>query len=350
MRVLVAVTRFPWPNTKGDQQRAWSWVTELAKQHDVTVLSSAAPGEPRWSAELESHARVVTVPSGVFRRMLAAARCLAGGRPAQVGWMMPGPAWSMVRRLSETHDVLLAMTVRSLRGRPASPCVVDHVDALSLNMARRAAGPEPWTVRTAARVESRLLRRWEQRVAGWAAGQIVTAAEDAEHLPAAPRVEVIPVSLDVDVFVEPPGHRRDIDVVLSGNMRYPPNRAAALRLANEIVPRIREARPVRAVIVGRAASTLGVKGVEIASDVESVAAYLRRARIAVAPLEGGTGTPFKVLEAAAAGAALVTVPWAAERFGIAAETATTSDEFAQRALELLGDEPRRRALAASAEA
>jgi glycosyltransferase involved in cell wall biosynthesis len=103
------------------------------------------------------------------------------------------------------------------------------------------------------------------------------------------------------------------------------------------------------VIVGRAASTLGVKGVEIASDVDSVAAYLRRARIAVAPLEGGTGTPFKVLEAAAAGAALVTVPWAAERFGIAAETATTSDEFAQRALELLGDEPRRRALAASAE-
>jgi glycosyltransferase involved in cell wall biosynthesis len=348
VKILVAVTRFPWPNTKGDQMRAWAWVTELARRHEVTVVTAAAPADERWRTELERHARVVTIPTGPAGRLAAAAGCLVRGQPGQVGWMTPERAWRAVRAQSATHDVLLAMTVRSLRARPGIPCVVDHVDALSLNMRRRAGGPEHLVVRAAARFEAALLRRWERRVAAWATGQIVTSSEEAAYLPAPPTVEVIPISTDAEVFVEPPGHRRDIDVVLSGNMRYPPNRAAAVRMANDIVPKLQEVRPVRAVIVGRAASTLGVQGVEVHSDVDSVSSYLRRARVAVAPLEGGTGMPNKVLEAAAAGAALVTVPWAAERFGIAAATATTAEEFAHQIVELLDDEPRRRALVASA--
>ena len=172
----------------------------------------------------------------------------------------------------------------------------------------------------------------------------MTAQEDAAALDG--DVAVIPVGLDAEPFAEPPGHVRDIDVVLSGNMRYPPNRAAAALLAQEILPRLD--RPVRAVIVGRAADGLRLEGVEIASDVPSVHDYLRRSRVAVAPLEGGTGSPYKVLEAAAAGAALVTVPWAAERFGIAAEVAEDPEGYARAIAALLDDEDRRRDLVARA--
>jgi glycosyltransferase involved in cell wall biosynthesis len=198
----------------------------------------------------------------------------------------------------------------------------------------------------AARFEAARLARWERALSQSAAAQVVTSLQDARALQG--EVTVLPVGIDTEPFVEPDGHVRDIDVVLSGNMRYPPNRLAAQQLAGEILPRVRERRAVRAVIVGRAADTLGVEGVEIASDVASVDAYLRRSRVAALPLVDGTGTPYKALEAAAAGAALVTVPWVAEGFGIAAERAERPEQFAAAIVAVLDDEGRRRALVAAA--
>ena len=52
MKVLVLVTRFPHPGTKGDQSRAWSWIAQLARSHDVTVLTTGRPERPAWREEL----------------------------------------------------------------------------------------------------------------------------------------------------------------------------------------------------------------------------------------------------------------------------------------------------------
>jgi glycosyltransferase involved in cell wall biosynthesis len=349
VRILVLVTRFPHPGTKGDQSRAWSWINHLAARHDVTVVTSGVPESSDWREALAAVATVVEAPSGPAVRAGSALRASLAGQPLQVGWMMPVRAWRSARRLAETHDVALAMTARSVRGPLACPLVLDHVDALSLNMARRARGPEPLPIRAFAALEARLLRRHERRLARYAVAQIVTAREDAEALPGAGSVSVIPVGLDAGPFEEPPGHERDIDLVLSGNMRYPPNRVAASLLADEILPRLRAHRPVRAMVVGRAADTLRLPGVEIASDVPDVAGLLRRSRVAIAPLSGGTGSPYKVLEAAAAGAALVTVPWAAERFQIAAEVAEDPDGYARAVQRLLDDEPYRLGLVTRAQ-
>jgi glycosyltransferase involved in cell wall biosynthesis len=213
---------------------------------------------------------------------------------------------------------------------------VDHVDALSLNMQRRAHGPEAAQRRAAARAEAALLRRWEQQVAGWCAAQVVSAADDAASLPAQPPCHVIPVGWDGEHAPEDPGGR-DLDVVLSGNMRYPPNRDAAEWFAAEVLPAIRRLRPgTSALVVGRDAGSLRLSGVEIAGDVPDLLAYLRRAKVAIAPLRIGTGTPYKVLEAAVSGAAVVATPWAAEPFGLPA-AGSSVDELARRTVELLED-------------
>jgi glycosyltransferase involved in cell wall biosynthesis len=127
-------------------------------------------------------------------------------------------------------------------------------------------------------------------------------------------------------------------------MAYPPNRDAAHWLANDIAPLLRARRPeVRLCVIGRRASALGLgTGVEVISDVPDLGAYLRRARVALVPLRDGTGSPSKVIEAAASGAALVCTAWPAQRYGLPARTAETAAEFAQAALELLEDESARR--------
>jgi glycosyltransferase involved in cell wall biosynthesis len=133
-------------------------------------------------------------------------------------------------------------------------------------------------------------------------------------------------------------------------MRYPPNREAALIFAKEILPQVRARRPgTTAIVVGRSAAKLSLPSVDVASDVPEISPYLRNARVAVVPLfRGPAGSPYKVLEAVANGAALVTVAWAADCFGLPARTANTVEEFADEIVSLLENESLRRKLVAEA--
>src|SRR5438094_647246 len=87
------------------------------------------------------------------------------------------------------------------------------------------------------------------------------ARPHAAALPSAPPVHVLPQGWDGDPFDEPPGHVRDLDVVFTGNMSYPPNRDAAQWIAAEIAPKLRARRPdARLVVVGRNADRLRLDG------------------------------------------------------------------------------------------
>jgi len=289
------------------------------------------------------------VPAPQWRRGIAAAGALVRGLPGQAGWMFPGPAWQVAKELAASSDVALVVTLRSVRGRLPCPVVIDHVDSLALNMRRRSRGHEAAPIRLAAGLEAALLDRLARRATDWCAAQVVTTRADAESLPSPPRVEVIPVAFDGELFEEPAGHVRDIDVILTGNMRYPPNKAAATTLDRQIVPAIQSSvANVRAVVAGRGADSLRLANCEVRSDVPDLLAVLQRARILVAPLKGGTGSPYKLLEAAASGVAIVAPRWAAQAFDMPCATAEEPQEFASRALELLRDEGKRRALVARA--
>ena len=152
----------------------------------------------------------------------------------------------------------------------------------------------------------------------------------------------MPIAWVGEVFAEPELHRRDIDVIFTGNMDYPPNREAADWLQREILPRVRAARPgTTGWIVGRSATRVAGGDVEVASDVPDVLSFLRRARVAVAP-SFGAGSPLKTLEAAASGAAVVSTPWGLECYRLPGARATDTDGFVAGILALLSDEDARR--------
>ena len=348
MRILVLVTRYPQPHAKGDALRAFSWISDLALRHDLRVVTAAAP--PDGNDVLPEAVDVVSIPVGRLRRTCSALGGALRGAPLQVGWMMPGPTWKAALLAVQDADVVLAMTTRSLRGPVSCPLVIDHVDALSLNMSRRSHGDESPPVRAFARFEAWRFGAWERRCARWSSRAIATAEEDAAALPPHPRIEVIPVILD---HVDPAwalSQDRPIDLILSGNMRYPPNRRAALLLDREIAPMLRaRVEGIRVVVTGRAADTLRLTNVEIMSDVPDMLAVLRTAKVAIAPLELGTGSPIKVLEAAACGAAVVSSPWAAARFGLAARTASDAEGYCDAVYQLLSDHQQRAALVAESQ-
>lgn len=342
MKIMVATARFPEAHGKGDQSRLFSFVRHLSGRHVLRVITPSNPSGPTAATALDDLASVEVVKTSLGTRLLGATRCALGGKPLQVGWMMPDEAWRRVQMSTDWADVILVNTVRSIRSHAAVPIVVDHVDALSLNMRRRAEGDEHLPLRLAAFIESRSLTRWERQVAGWSSAQVVTAEEDSQRLYPIPPIHIIPVGWDGRPELSLAN--RDIDVVMTGNMGYPPNRDGARWFANEIVPLIRRRLPdLEPWVVGRGATSLRLSGVTVASDVAEISKYLRRAKVAVAPLRWGTGTPYKVVEAAANGAAVVATPWVAERFGLSIPKTATAPAIAAAVAEILtSDQLRKR--------
>jgi glycosyltransferase involved in cell wall biosynthesis len=106
-------------------------------------------------------------------------------------------------------------------------------------------------------------------------------------------------------------------------------------------------------IVGRGAppavEALGRRpGVRVTGWVDDLVSLLAEAEVAIAPLLSGGGTNLKVIEALAAGRAVVTTPFGAQGLDVTDRAqlfvADGAEEFAARVEELLGDEQLRRRL------
>src|SRR5215213_10317440 len=334
MKVLVVCPRMPAAGGKGDQLRGFQFARALASEHAVEVITTGAGMQvARAEEDIRGFAELHILPTSRRARALGAVGALASLQPAQVGWMMPWRAWRAVRRRAVEADVVLAVSVRSLRGSLPVPVILDHVDAFSLNMTRRATGPEPAPLRWAARIEAASLRRWERRLSRWVTAQLVTSPVDARHLPQRPDLHVLMNTVNLSTATGEPSNGRDIDVILTGNMAYPPNADAADWLSEAIAPALWQRRPNASIwVVGRDAGRLSLhERIHVRADVPDVMDYLRRAKVALAPLRIGTGTPNKVLEAIAAGTPVVATPAAVESFDFPSDAvaqATTAHEIA----------------------
>lgn len=196
-----------------------------------------------------------------------------------------------------------------------------------------AAAPGAFArLRTAARfrgvaaLEGRVCRGSQ---AVWACSPREAAALEADYRPTAP-VEVIPNAIDVSAYAErrarPDALSADaVNLLFVGSFGYEPNLQAARRLANDILPLVRERIPAaRAVIVGRDADrrltglASGAEGVTIVGEVDDVRPYFQHADVLVVPLETGGGTRLKILEALASGCPVVSTAKGAE--GLELET------------------------------
>jgi len=127
-------------------------------------------------------------------------------------------------------------------------------------------------------------------------------------------VEVLPNAVEIP---EPVAESPDPTMLFIGQMDYLPNAAAARFLLDEIWPLVRRRLPrARLMIAGPSTGTLengGVpEGVELLGVVEDLRDLYARTRVACAPIQAGSGTRIKILEAAAFGRAVVSTRMGAE--------------------------------------
>ena len=150
---------------------------------------------------------------------------------------------------------------------------------------------------------------------------------------------------------EPIERNEDNVIALSGNLEYEPNQAALRFFLRRIWPLILEKSPgVKFRILGKNPHAVrrltdSDARIELIGPMDDAIASLAKAKVAVVPLQSGSGTRFKILEAWAAATPVVSTTIGAEgleyREGEHLLIADKPPQFADRVSELL-DSPERR--------
>jgi glycosyltransferase involved in cell wall biosynthesis len=255
-----------------------------------------------------------------------------------------------------------ALELRQQRGDGGPAIVLDEFNAEWLLQQRAAATDRHtlrrWPVAVYSALQWRRLKRFERAVCLAADSVVAVSTADAAALSAldpslAPAV--IPNGVDVRRYapVDPdmPGLPR-FDLLFSGTMDYRPNVDAARWLVGTVWPRLRQQWPALSLgLVGQrptaAVHALGLQpGVAVTGAVPDDRPYLWGATTYVVPMRYGGGARLKLLNALAAGRAIVATTMGAE--GVAVQhgrdvlLADTPAQW-QRQLERVLGEPELRA-------
>jgi glycosyltransferase involved in cell wall biosynthesis len=348
-------------------------VAEVAQDHRVALLCLRARGEDPVDAILRERCDIVEEierpeAAGPWPRRMERAWSLLHGKPTWVAERTVGVFASRLRELARTWkpDIvqfeyhLMGQYLSALDGCPAARVLTEHEVGSSAirdlrwtyhGLARRLAYP----------FELIAWQRYEQDVVRRAQAVVAFTERDRQLLATlAPkaRIEIIPFGTRIpERPLDPYGC--DGRVVFTGSYIHPPNVDAATRLIERIFTRVRM-RHSEAVlhVVGDqpppALRALESDSVIVTGRVPDVTPYLDHAAVVALPLRLGGGMRVKLLEALAAGKAIVASPLAIAGLDVTRGehllVAETDDDFVEAVLALLEDSERRASLARRARA
>lgn len=336
LSILAVTSELPWPLNTGGHIRTFHLLRALAQRFRVRLVSATRSGEETSIESLSqlgiTVCSVKTGPRVAWQEGLRAAVAAARREPYV---LYRRHYWHAVRDELERQiaiepadvlyfDHLDSLVYAELRRRP--PTLIDLHNVYS-TLAQRVGteqriGLRRWYLRR----ESRLLAQMERRAAHFA-DQLFTVSDDErsyfEDL-GARAVKVVPNGVDCAAFQGLPTGRsiRPPLMLYLGNMSWGPNISAAVFLARELLPRLRDRFPeARLRIVGRSPTTeamtlANIPGVEVIGDVPDIKPHLAQAKVLAVPLDSGGGTRLKILEAFASGLPVVSTPIGCEGLGV----------------------------------
>ena len=375
MRLLLVVSRYPWPADRGDKVRTVQFLDFLAEEHEVTLLAPEAP--PGAPTPESLGFRLETYRVSPWSGLRGLGRSFRRNLPWQAGLFYQPHLGARLRSLAEQADLVLLQLVRlaaHLEDVGDRPVAVDLIDSLALNFHRRAE-LESLARKPFFRHEARRLSRCEAKLLARARRTWVVSHRDRQAMAAylsavdLERLEVLPLAFPL---AQPragmeaeapsprsPGQGRAPILALTGNLGYFPNVDGFCWWLEEVWPRLRARREELTVVLAgarparrlRQVAEAAGEGVELVDSPEDLKAVLRRATLAMAPMRCGSGQPLKILEAWECGVSVVASPWAAAGVAPGSEAAlrvaATPEEWVRAVEALLTNESLRSGLAAA---
>jgi sugar transferase (PEP-CTERM/EpsH1 system associated) len=351
LRILVLLSRFPYPLERGDKLRAFHQLRILSQQHEILLCALHEDQlDKAWLEKVRPFCtEMVTLPLGRLGQMTELVKSTLGNRPFQVSYFHSPSAKRLVEEkiAAWRPDLIYCQLLRTaayVDNVRNIPKVMDFQDAFAKGMERRLE-TDPWYLRPLVRSEMKRLQLFEREVFQQFDAATIISEQDREQLsfPERDKVTIVRNGVEMKRFT-PSGRDKTIDVLFAGNMGYPPNIEAGVFLAKEVMPLVRERIPNARLMLAGARPSFQVR--QLADDLTEVTGWVDdirdcydQAKVFAAPMLIGTGLQNKLLEAMAMRLPCVTTPLAnnalGARPGQEVLIASTSSEFAEWIVALL---------------
>jgi glycosyltransferase involved in cell wall biosynthesis len=381
MRILHLTGELPYlPGAGGGSTRQFHLLSGLAAQgHEVTVVAPVFDFQ-REQVDLPALYRGAGMRLRSLPRARSRERQLLDAlrrRPSLAGRVFVLPYYGLQAHMLWTF--MAPAVHEELEARPPDVVTVEHDinAAWEADLPSRSRPALSITLHnlTSDYYRSRADATTGVRAAGYRFEQMRMAQYARRHLPRYDQVvtvserdaELVRLLFDGHILVVPNGadvrdhplpDRGTRTVLYTGTMNHPPNREGILWFVNNVWRSLRSQHPdLRLQVVGRnpqeellALASEGL-GIEVIGEVPTMLPFYEEAAVVVAPVFSGGGTRLKILDAFAAGRAVVATTIAAEGLNVVngRELLIRDDpqEFASAVGMLVENGPRRRQVAAS---
>jgi sugar transferase (PEP-CTERM/EpsH1 system associated) len=361
MKILILLSRVPYPLEKGDKLRAYHQIKGLSRNHEIILVAlTDSDLHPEAEKELKTFCKHVYVfrlnRPGIMWNLAVA---YFSRRPYQVNYFYSRRIHKKIDKLIDElkPDRIYCQLTRMseyVKAINHIPKTIDLMDAFSKGIERRIK-TSPIFYRWIFKQEYSRLKNYEHLMLHYFDQLTIISEQDRDFIAheESDRIHIIPNGVDTDFF-SPSESEKDFELLFTGNMNYPPNIDCAIYLAERVLPIINKKFPKARLLVSGAQPAPKVKA--LASDrivvggwVGDIRESFRRSKIFLAPMQIGTGLQNKLLEAMAMGLPSITSPLANYALGAPEGECIlvghTPEEIAELAIGLLENEDERKKLA-----
>ena len=309
MKIVVLLSRIPYPLEKGDKLRAYHQLKQLHKNHEIILCylndnnNSEVPRDELRSICSELHVFNLSK----FKIALNLFFALFSSRPFQVAYFYQRSVHKRIKALINSHQpdhiyCQLIRTTEYAKNEHEYIKTLDYQDAFSKGMDRRkerSKGLRRWIFET----ERKRLLAYENIIFEYFENRTIISKQDRNFIyhPKQREIKIIPNGVDT-AFFKPRKEETKYHILFTGNMSYAPNIDSVLFLTEEILPLLKTVNPdIRILIAGSSPSKqvreLSSEHVIVSGWMDDIREAYAQSSIFVAPMQIGTGLQNKLLEA-----------------------------------------------------
>ncbi len=361
MKILVLLSRFPYPLEKGDKLRVFHQIKELSKKHEIILYALSDEKVAKKSIEiLSKYCSTIEVMRlrkiSIYWNLLI--KLLFTNKSLQVTYFYNKKAQKKIDECLIKHkpDHIYCQLIRVTEYVRHSKIkkTMDYMDALARGMERRIEDA-PFYLKWFLKIETNRLKRYEHFIFNDFDNKIIISEQDRDLIVNInnEKITIVPNGVDYEIY-----HRKETpkeyDLIFTGNMAYPPNVDSVVYLVNNVMPLVWKEKPeIKLVIVGAkpSAKVLKLKSerVIVTGWVDDISIYYSRSKIFIAPMQIGTGLQNKLLEAMAMKLPCITSPLANNALGATHNEniliGNSELEYKQHILNLVENENHRKKIA-----
>ena len=351
-RALILLPEAPYPVIGGGPLRSACVIEGLASQFELSAIHFHLAGDPDpatlYPPNLLSSSHTLKLPQhakSLFPRLIRNLNRALRGVPPLVDRFAGHEATIEGILRNQRFDLIW---VEHFWAASYAPLLKQHTSKLVLNLHNiehayydSLATAAPFLHRSLFRHFARNARHYEARLLPQFDLLVTTSSDDASRIHH-PNIRVLPNTIPWHVQ---PNEPQTESLVFTGNFAYTPNLQALHWFLENCWPTLLKHKPqLRLRLVGKEIQYARSRhpSIDYIGPVPDAIPEIAKSRLAIVPLQSGSGTRLKILEAWAAGCAVLSTPIGAEGLDAKPDEhlkiAEGAEAFTQSVLDLLDNE------------